>query len=293
MMTGSHTTDFRPPTTQQSSSGWDADWDANDEDDEKAAACAAEDLVTPREEPAPAWIDRVLLKEKTPVVETASGWGWGTALLHAATDGIHTITSTVGEGLSEVIDTVHTAVNIPTPEELARLPYAEKVQLEQKVDDVKESWPASDHDDCDSAMEEESDDAAATRSDEEQKSQLQVRRQRHKCTKRHAADDSDQRQSPPPPPQTSTHFPFGGLFGLQSLVNTSLDVLESVGKRTFDAVTVEEANSSNVGAHQRRRFFLTPEQSTLSDALREQRDSDTTGGDRQATASSSSTPSLQ
>ena len=268
--------------------GWEADWDVSD----AGMDAAADELVTPRED-VTKWANdattpmaiggkQSTLPSTMPSPSLlaeggASSWAWGSALLSAASGGLHSLT----EGLNEVIDTVHTAVNLPSPEELAKLPYEQKVQLEHMVDDVKESWPPSDHDDCDSAMEEE--EAAA---DDE-------RKHVHKCSsKRHlntAAEDLTPRAPPHKQRQQGSGF---GMFGLSSLVTNSLDILETVGKKTFNALTIEETDvtpndpsTSRRGG--RRRFILSSAGGpTLSSVLRERKEEGNEYDDTGSTAGS-------
>lgn len=53
-----------------------------------------------------------------------------------------------------MLESVETGLGAPTPEALAKLSFAEKEALSKKVDMVKEPWPATDRDDCDSATDE-------------------------------------------------------------------------------------------------------------------------------------------
>ena len=60
----------------------------------------------------------------------------------------------LGEGFTTVLETVETGLGAPTPADLARLTVEERLELNRKADQVKEPWPQSDKDDCDSAAEE-------------------------------------------------------------------------------------------------------------------------------------------
>lgn len=53
-----------------------------------------------------------------------------------------------------MLESVETGLGAPTPEALARLSLPEKEALSKKADDLKEPWPATDRDDCDSATDE-------------------------------------------------------------------------------------------------------------------------------------------
>ncbi len=67
--------------------------------------------------------------------------------------GFNSLLSSVGEGLTSVMESVETTLGAPTPEDLVKMSLHEREELEKKADEVKEPWPSEDKDDCDSADE--------------------------------------------------------------------------------------------------------------------------------------------
>lgn len=52
------------------------------------------------------------------------------------------------------METVHTGLGVPTPEDLARMSLEEKIELVKKADEMKEPLPEHEHDDCGSVTDE-------------------------------------------------------------------------------------------------------------------------------------------
>ncbi|GMT32318.1 hypothetical protein PFISCL1PPCAC_23615 [Pristionchus fissidentatus] len=97
----------------------------------------------------------------------------------------------------------------------------------------------------------------------------------HELAKRHADVEKEQKDTPAPPPQSgassqppsTSSSSFGGFGVFSGLVNGGIDVLESIGKKTFETITVREDERG------RRRFIFEAERGeNLSSVLRELRE---------------------
>jgi hypothetical protein len=137
---------------------------------------------------------------------------------------IQNVVNAVGEGISNVVET---GLGIPPAEEAAKLSVAERRKILEDAQQVKEPEPLS--------------------------------------------SDEGSGQSPegsthhfPMYEQPQQHNTFGNFFGgFGSIVNGSLDVLETIGKKTFETLTVKTDS-------EKRRFILQPgNDQNLSEILRE------------------------
>ena len=107
----------------------------------------------------------------------------------------------LGEGISNVVES---GLGIPPPEEAAKLSVAERRKLLEGAQKVKEPEPSM------------SSDEGSGQSPEGSQHHFPMNE----------------------PPQQ--HNTFGGFFGgFGSIVNGSLDVLETIGKKTFETLTVK------------------------------------------------------
>lgn len=86
----------------------------------------------------------------------SSGWGgwggWGSSLLSTAANSVSTFTSQVGEGLNTVLETVESSLGVPDPEEVAKLDSEENAQNidSNEATESNDEWKIEDTDDGDS-----------------------------------------------------------------------------------------------------------------------------------------------
>ncbi|KAI1723686.1 protein FAM [Ditylenchus destructor] len=182
----------------------------------------------------------VKTEDKSMHKRTASGgrsiWDW---------TGIQEVVSAVGEGLSNVVES---GLGLPNPEHMAKLSVAEHESL---------GGP------------------------EASLARLKAKRNRHHQQTASVGSYNSDEEFSAPTSQTAdaqkrlpAKLEAGGLFsgaGLFSgLVSGGLDVLESLGKKTFETLTIKNENDGD-----RRRFFLNPDSSTqnLSELLKDLRES--------------------
>lgn len=160
------------------------------------------------------------------------GWGWGSSLLEVASTSVSTFSHQVGEGFHTVMETVESTLNIPDPEELALRKTADKEckqdMEEIQVEDTEGGSPEADID-----------------------------------SKELKQSDADGNQSNQAVGKSETQSK-GGWFsgwGVSSITKTlentskhlvtgSLDVLESLGKKTFDVI-----NEHDPGLKRARAFL--------------------------------------
>uniref|UniRef100_A0A7E4VED0 PH domain-containing protein n=1 Tax=Panagrellus redivivus TaxID=6233 RepID=A0A7E4VED0_PANRE len=156
---------------------------------------------------------------------------------------ISNVVSAVGEGFSSVVES---GLGLPPPEEAARLSVAERRRLLEEAQHVKEPEPSLSSDEG----------GGGGNSPEGSLHGLHLH-------------THNQGNTSPPPTSTSAGDPFSNLFGgFGSIVNGSLDVLETLGKKTFETLTVKDET-------EKRRFILQPgREENLSDVLRELRENE-------------------
>ncbi|KAE9553318.1 hypothetical protein FO519_003484 [Halicephalobus sp. NKZ332] len=143
---------------------------------------------------------------------------------------IHSVVSAVGEGISNAVES---GLGLPPPEEAARLSVAERRKILEDSQKMKEPEPSLSSDEGGVSPEGSI----------------------HGLPIHHARSHS----------QSGFSSLLGG-FG--SIVNGSLDVLETLGKKTFETLTIKDES-------EKRRFILQPEKGTnLSDILRELKESE-------------------
>lgn len=179
--------------------------------------------------------------------------------------GIHDVVSAVGEGISNVVES---GLGLPNPEHMAKLSVAERRRLLEEAQNIKEPEPSLSSDESlgpDSNL-----------------ARLKAKRGRHhQQTASVGSFNSDEEYTAPDTRTTNSQQQqspvkkeAGGLFSgaslFSGLVSGGLDVLETLGKKTFETLTVKNENDGD-----RRRFFLHPESSTqdLSELLKEMRES--------------------
>ena len=135
-----------------------------------------------------------------------------------------------GEGISNVVES---GLGLPPPEEAARLSVAQRRRILEESQKIKEPEPSLSSDEGGVSPEGSI----------------------HGLPIHHARSHS----------QSGFSSILGG-FG--SIVNGSLDVLETLGKKTFETLTVKDES-------EKRRFILQPEKGVnLSDILRELKESE-------------------
>lgn len=166
------------------------------------------------------------------------GWGWGSSLLEVASTSVSTFSHHVGEGLHTVIETVESTLNVPNPEELALRRTAEKDADSEEADNDQGST---------------SDTAGKTSKAEEKEKQSSE-------SENQSGGSGDQSSQGVKPEAQSGGGWFSG-WGVSSitkkiestgkqLVTGSLDVLETLGKKTFDVI-----NDHDPGLKKARAFL--------------------------------------
>ncbi|CAL1540709.1 unnamed protein product [Lymnaea stagnalis] len=227
-----------------------------------------------------------VLKKLTESVEKTSegGWGWsswGSSILTAATQSVQTFSHQVGDGFSTIIDSVESSLSIPDPEELVRAqgvteptPITEEpptavvsqpneLKMTRQFQEEKRQGEFNyDRDDDDD--------------DEEVKDWKGAEGDQHKeaggggCFSSWGVADlakkvTDKGKSLASKGQT---LMAGGFDAVENLASSGIDVLESIGKKTYNTLSEHDP------AFRKTREFLSPKgnKPNLSSVLRDARD---------------------
>ncbi|KAL4230102.1 hypothetical protein ACF0H5_010487 [Mactra antiquata] len=188
--------------------------------------------------------EEVLDKLSSSAKEKSSGgwgWGWGSSLLDVASNSVSTFTNQVGEGFNTVLETVESTLNMPNPEELARQNTADNNQ----DDDNDVSKPEKDGNKTVPKEEEKS--PSLSKDGEPDK----TAEDKTETSNQSAADKGSSESS-------SGWFSSWGVSNItkmvestsKNLVTGSLDVLETLGKKTFDVI-----NEHDPGLRKARAFL--------------------------------------
>ncbi|CAH1777748.1 unnamed protein product [Owenia fusiformis] len=188
------------------------------------------------------------------------GWGWGGSILSTAATSVSTFTNQLEEGFSTVLETVESSLGVPDPDEIARI---QKAKNESPVNEDS-NGAVSSTSDADEENEEEEDVVA-------------------KQPEKAAPVEEDKAAAKPE--KEKDNDDWFGSWGLSSinkvvektvntvektgmtLVSGSIDVLETVGKKTYDVVTKPDP-----GLKKTRQMLDGGDKPNLSSMLRQAKD---------------------
>ncbi|WAQ97998.1 F1142-like protein [Mya arenaria] len=196
------------------------------------------------------------------------GWGWGSSLLEVASSSVSTFTKEVGEGLHTMMETVESTLNVPDPEELVR------GKKEGGDADTSEKGK----------QDTETSEKTISKENEKPKEVTQSDNQSEKAENQSPEAEADNQSAESSNQSTKTRnqnkseeaegwFSSWGVSNIskmventsKNLVTGSLDVLENIGKKTFDAI-----NERDPGLKKTRHFLLDRgDKPNLSASLRE------------------------
>uniref|UniRef100_A0A915E2R0 Uncharacterized protein n=1 Tax=Ditylenchus dipsaci TaxID=166011 RepID=A0A915E2R0_9BILA len=168
--------------------------------------------------------------------------------------GIQDVVSAVGDSLSNVVES---GLGLPNPETMAKLSVAERRKLMEEAQNIKEPEPSL---------------SSPALSSDEGNAEIGIFRAKKNRSRHHSTQHSGhvdlQSQALETEEAKGGIFSRAGLFS--GLVSGSLDVLESLGKKTFETLTVKNEGEGESS----RRFFLQHDSSSqnLSELLREMRE---------------------
>lgn len=181
--------------------------------------------------------DSQMCDQKSETQSQQSSWGWakwGSSIIGAAASSVTTFTTQLGDGVNTIIDTVESGLSVvPTPEELAR-EAKEAENINSNVEQDADHSPADTTDDINKSEETYTDSANAT----------------------------------------GWWSGWGGVSKItgavqeksKNLVSGSLDVLESLGRKTFDAINEHDRT---VLREKTKMLFERGESPQLTDLLKE------------------------
>lgn len=151
------------------------------------------------------------------------GWGWGSSLLDAASTSVSTFTKEVGEGIHTVMETVESTLSVPAPEKLAE---GWEDELDDNEDNKEGTVTEEPHHQPEPKIADPTQEEAEPTQSEAAESV--------------PPGDEKKNQSD----EGAGWFSSWGVSDITSMVQKSgktfvsggLDVLESIGKKTFDVI---------------------------------------------------------
>ncbi|KAK7481982.1 hypothetical protein BaRGS_00026785 [Batillaria attramentaria] len=198
-------------------------------------------------------------------------WGWGSSILTAATSSLETFTSQVGEGLTTIIDTVESSLGVPDPEEMVRAEAAVEpgtepngaetvtAQPREKVS-VEEQKPVQ----ADSSKEQKAEGAPGEKGDGkgEETDEAKAQEGGGWLTGWGVSNITSVGKSLVTKSQTLMNT---GFEKAETLAAGGLDILETIGKKTYTTLTDHDP-----GLRRAREFLhLRDEKPSLSSVLKE------------------------
>ncbi|XP_076446063.1 uncharacterized protein LOC143283702 isoform X2 [Babylonia areolata] len=200
------------------------------------------------------------------------GWGWGSTLLNVATNSLETFSSQVGEGLTTIIDSVESSFGVPDPQELAQADAGDRSEQGEK-----QTVTVQPHE------KEGSEEPQVEKEKEKETTQV-----REKAEEEQEGASAAKAAEPAENPQQGSSWLSGwGMSSIsnmgkslvnksQNLMNTGfekaetlaaggLDILETIGKKTYTTLTEHDP-----GLRRAREFLhLRGEKPSLSSMLKE------------------------
>ncbi|XP_052281546.1 protein FAM114A2-like [Dreissena polymorpha] len=160
------------------------------------------------------------------------GWGWGSSLLEVASSSVATFTKEVGEGLHTVMETVESTLNVPSPEDLVR----------KKASSCEDAEVASTEGETETAAETLADSDSESAEKDQPGSQLVSVTEQPGDSE--AENQSMASENKSEKNQSSGWFSSWGVSNITKMVGStskhlvtgSLDALESLGKKSFEAI---------------------------------------------------------
>lgn len=154
--------------------------------------------------------------------QTGWGWGWGSTLMNVASTSVSTFTKEVGEGIHTMMETVESTLQVPAPEKLAE-------GWEDELDDNEDKKEGT-------VTEEPHHQPEPDNRAEPQKAEAEAQNE--------AADSMQAGEKKNHSDEGAGWFSSWGVSNITNIVQQSgktfvaggLDMLESIGKKTFDVI---------------------------------------------------------
>ncbi|KAK7096996.1 protein FAM114A2-like [Littorina saxatilis] len=203
--------------------------------------------------------------------EGSWNWGWGSSILNAATNSLETFSSQVGEGLTTIIDSVESSLGVPSPEDVAKADSPTELDTVPGEEDTVTAQPHE---------KEASEEAlAAKRAAETQKGEEDKEAEQTATPAAQEEEDAAKAEG-----SWLSGWGMSSISNMgkslvnksQNLMNTGfekaenlaaggLDILETIGKKTYTTLTEHDP-----GLRRAREFLhLRDEKPSLSSMLRE------------------------